>query len=123
MQAISSFLKISYLHMFHICQLFDDFESASIRWILLETPRPEEAVIAALRLHILRVEGVQRAGVSLFGSLEPVGQRSVLNMLLNRAETVCRSLGCQKLVFDIPHWSERRQSWLQECGYQDLGNI
>lgn len=96
-------------------------ESPSIRWLLLETPRPEEDIIAALRLIILRKEGVQVAKVDLFGSLEPPQQRSVRNMMLNRAETVSRSLGCQKVVFEIPNWSEERQIWLAGCGYSDLG--
>ena len=109
----------------------DDLESPSIRWLLLETPRPEEAVIAALRLHLLRGGGrgegingggrVPHARVDLFGSLEPPEQRAVRNMLLNRAETVCLSQGCQKIVFDIPNWSEDRQNWLSGCGYSDLG--
>jgi hypothetical protein len=97
-------------------------ESSSVRWLLLETPRPEEAVIAALRMHVKRVEGgAQHSVVDLFGSLEPPEQCSVRNMLLNRAETVCRSLGCRKIVFEIPNWSEDRQRWIGSCGYSDLG--
>lgn len=66
-------------------------------------------------------QGGQHSVVDLFGSLEPPQQCSVMNMLLNRAETVCRSLGHQKLVFEIPNWSEERQRWLDGCGYSDLG--
>mmetsp|Transcript_11744 Transcript_11744/g.21808 ORF Transcript_11744/g.21808 Transcript_11744/m.21808 type:complete len:387 (-) Transcript_11744:70-1230(-) len=108
-----------------LSELIDDFESPAVRWLLLETPRPEEAIIAALRMNVRHKEGlsrgVQYSVVDLFGSQEPPQQCSIINMLLNRAETVCRSLGHQKIVFEIPNWSEDRQRWLDGCGYSDLG--
>ncbi|CAE7352384.1 unnamed protein product [Symbiodinium microadriaticum] len=42
-------------------------------------------------------------------------------MLLNRAEAICQSLGCAKVVIEAPSWSEPLQEWLSECGYEDLG--
>lgn len=106
-----------------ISELIDDMDSPSTRWIVLETPRPEEIIVAALRISVERrsEDESSLAIIDLFSCQEPSGQFIVRNMILKRAEAVCSSLCCEKIVFKIPHWSEERQNWIESRGYVDCG--
>jgi hypothetical protein len=73
--------------------------------------------MAAMRITIFR-DPVSKALVDIVGCVE---SKAIRNMLLNRAETVCKSLGCEKLGIEVPSWSEPFQEWLTSCGYEDLG--
>lgn len=109
--------SIGTIDNFFICQIVADCSTPSTRWILLETPRPEELVIAALRIRIIR-ESTVHALVDILGSARSTAIR---NIILIRAEAICRSLGCFKITIEVPSWSEDIQEWLSTCGYEDLG--
>lgn len=98
-------------------KIVSDFATPSKRWILLESPRPEELVMAAMRIIISR-DTVSKAVVDIIACVDSIPIR---NLLLNRAEAVCQSLGCEKLIIEVPSWSEPVQDWLACCGYADLG--
>lgn len=96
-----------------------DCHSYSTRWILLETPRPEELVVAAARIQIVQDVKTKFAVIDIFGAVDST---PIKRILLSRLEMICASQGCIKVVWDIPSWSEDTFGWLSQCGYVDLGN-
>lgn len=93
--------------------------SPSTRWIVLETPRPEELVVAAARLIISRRENYPCVIVDIFGTAD---SDAIRNILILRLEAICRSQGWNHITFEVPSWSVTFQNWLSSRGYQDLGN-
>jgi hypothetical protein len=85
---------------------------------VLETPRPEELVIAAARLVITRKDHQIGVVVDIFGTVESDAIRKIL---LLRLESVCRSQGWNHITVEIPSWSESIQNWFTSQGYEDLG--
>jgi hypothetical protein len=84
----------------------------------LETPRPEELLVAAARLIIIRTDHQTRVVVDIFGTVESDAIRKIL---LLRLESVCRSQGWNHVTIEIPSWSESIQNWFSSQGYEDLG--
>lgn len=92
-----------------------DCSSSKSRWIVLETPVPEEAMMAAVRLCLLESE---RKGV--IDVLCALGENHlVYNQLLARVENIARGLGIARLVIEVVQWNEPQYDWLCSCGYRD----
>jgi len=92
-----------------------DCISSQRRWILLETPVPEEQVVAAVRLSLH--EGERKGLVDVICALGD--NRAVYNQLLARVENIARGLGITKLVIEVVQWNEGLFDWLCSCGYVD----
>jgi hypothetical protein len=93
--------------------------SPSTRWIVLETPRPEELLVAAARLRISPNAERYCVTVDIFGTAD---SDAIRNILLLRLEAICRSQGWNHVTFEIPSWSESIQNWLATHGYEDRGD-
>ena len=85
---------------------------------MLESPRPEEVVVAALRLRLQTTNDIKSASIDLFGAAE---HESLKCYFLAKVENIMRSLGCDRSVYLIPQWHEDVQEWLCNCGYEDVG--
>lgn len=93
-----------------------DCESMKTRWIVLETPVPEEAVVAAVRLCLLINE---KKGV--IDIMCAAGEENVVyNQLLARIEGIVRGMAVEHLVIEVVQWNEGMFSWLTSCGYTDI---
>lgn len=99
-------------------QVQEDLSSSNVRWIVLESPYPEEVVMAALRLRMIDNDGVRESIIDIFASVDHMDVR---NCLLAKCERICESQGSSKLVIYIPQWSYDLQDWLSGSGYFDLG--
>jgi hypothetical protein len=87
-----------------------------VKWALLETARPEEAVVAAARVRFPGGSG-GRAVIDLFAAATDE-QR---DQLLVRVETSVQSFNAASLVVEVPQWRDDTQEWLCRCGYVDGG--
>jgi hypothetical protein len=92
------------------------------RWIVLETPAPEEAIVAAVRLRLSEEDGQRRGVVDVLcavGGGEQEQQGTVYNQMLARVENISRGLGISTLVIELAQWKEAAYEWLSSCGYVD----
>jgi hypothetical protein len=87
------------------------------RWVVLETPAPEEATVAAARVWISPQEN--KATIDIFA----VASNDDRVQFLVRIESLVRSLGIGRLVFRCPHWRGDVQEWLEASGYSDRGGF
>lgn len=93
----------------------EDCSSSKSRWIVLETPAPEETMVAAVRLSL--VESERRCVIDVICAL---GEHfAVYNQLLARVENVARGVGIVNMVIEVVQWNEPMFEWLSSCGYQD----
>jgi hypothetical protein len=92
-----------------------DCSSSKSRWIVLETPAPEETMVAAVRLSL--VESERRCVIDVICALGE--QFVVYNQLLARVENVARGMGIVNMVIEVVQWNEPMYEWLCSCGYQD----
>jgi hypothetical protein len=103
-------------------EVAEDCGNMKRRWIVLETPVPEETVVAAVRLR-LSEDGGQRKGVvdvlCAVGGGEQEQQGTVYNQMLARVENIARGLGISTLVIELAQWKEAAYEWLSSCGYVD----
>ena len=103
-------------------EVAEDCDNMKRRWIVLETPVPEETVVAAVRLR-LSEDGGQRKGVvdvlCAVGGGEQEQQGTVYNQMLARVENIARGLGISTLVIELAQWKEAAYEWLSSCGYVD----
>jgi hypothetical protein len=100
-------------------QILDDMETPSLQWLVLETPRPEEIIVAAVRIKFeTGLHTSRKATIDIFGSANNL---DIKNSMLARIERICKSQGCSKIVFEVPHWTLDTQDWLSTNGYCDLG--
>lgn len=87
------------------------------RWVVLETPAPEETTAAAARIRISPQEN--KATIDIFA----VSSDEDRVQFLVRIESLVRSLGISRLVFQCPHWRADVQEWLEASGYSDRGGF
>jgi len=99
-------------------QVIEDCSSNAKRWIVLETPVPEEIVVAAARLHLSMLEG-RRGVVDLICACGGPNQTDLCNQLLARVEGIARGQGIEVLVVETTQWRDDMQTWLESCGYVD----
>jgi len=90
----------------------------SVRWLVLETPVPEEQLVAALRLR----QGPDKTGCidALCAAGDVTVRQHVLRRLLLIAETVSFNLGLRKTIVQVPEWREDLEQLLKLLGYHQL---
>ena len=91
--------------------------SEAVRWIVLETPCPEEKVVAAVAVSIIEDAGLRRGkmGRLLCLSVDPASQGGgVGTQLLLRSEAFCRSQGCRSVGIDMAMKREELQPWFKK---------
>lgn len=90
----------------------------SVKWLLLETPVPEEQLVAALRLR----RGSDQAGCIdiLCAAGDAAVQDRMLRRLLLIAETVSFNLGLKKTIVQVPEWREDLEQLLKSLSYRQL---
>lgn len=103
-------------------QVEKDCWSANLRWIVLETPLPDEIVVSAARMSMAAVmAGESKIIVDLFAFAEDTDSTSVKDQMLVQIERVARSQGIKFLVMEASQHREDLHTWLEACGYAELG--
>lgn len=103
-----------------------DLSTSNVRWLLIETPRPEETVVSVARITMdLKAKSFQ---VSFLCAVGPTGGDNTVNVrrdryfyLLTKLENVARSQGVRSVTVDVPMWRDEEHTWLSSKGYADNG--
>jgi hypothetical protein len=101
-------------------QMESDLLSMPVKWLVLETPVPEELIVAAARL---RFDGLRNGRVDCFCASSASGQEAqaaIMKRLLSKAETVCYSAGMRSCIVEAPQWRTDLEALYTECGYEEL---
>ena len=103
-----------------------DLRAATVRWVLLETPRPEEAVVACARLCFETSKNVKFGKTCSVSTLAAVGgtderKQVRYHYLLHKMESVAQAQGAETLLVHVPMWREGESLWLSSKGYSDVG--
>ena len=103
-------------------QIEADCGSANKRWIVLETPVPEELVVACARLDMGKVMmGESKATVDLMAFVEDTQSTSTKDQMLVQLERIAKSQNIRILVIEVSQHRLDIQEWLEQCGYEELG--
>ncbi|CAM9421976.1 unnamed protein product [Ectocarpus fasciculatus] len=89
------------------------------RWLVLETPHPEEAMVAACLICTGNTPG--KGSVELL-AVEPARQgRGLGSHLLRRAEGILLNFRCRFVRMRVPQWREDVLEWAGKRGYKETG--
>jgi hypothetical protein len=88
------------------------------RWIVLETPAPEENIVSALEL-ITNRETAKI--VSMYTSSENGVESYIARYFLDKIERIVSGMGAGYLSLEIPHWRDDKFEWLGFAGYKEYG--
>lgn len=94
-----------------------------IKWLVLETPAPEELIVGAARL---RYDAARNGSVDIFcatGNSEDM-KVSVMKRLLSVVESVAYNIGLRCLMLEAAQWRTDLDSLFTSCGYvENSGHI
>ncbi|CBJ28093.1 acetyltransferase [Ectocarpus siliculosus] len=92
---------------------------AEKRWLVLETPHPEETMVAACLICAGTTPG--KGSVELL-AVEPARQgRGLGSHLLRRAEGILLNFRCRFVRMRVPQWREDVLGWVGKRGYKETG--
>ncbi|CAM9204268.1 unnamed protein product [Hapterophycus canaliculatus] len=90
------------------------------RWLVLETPRPEERVVAACL--ICTVTAISGTGGVEVLAVDPRRQGEGLgSQMLRRAEGILLNFRCRFVRMRVPQWREDVLGWAAKQGYKETG--
>lgn len=99
-----------------------DCSSFTVRWIVFESPYPEEDILACARLTLLNSSTERKGVVNYFCVPTSSDHKDMLHQLvISKVEIVCRSQGYTQLVYELPQWREDLHESLSRFGYTDNG--
>ena len=96
-----------------------NFESHSVRWILLETVVDEE-IVGGARINV--DNSSKQATVDVVGAVgETTSARDcVMKLLLQKVDVICYNMGLEKIIVPIPEWRTDIEKVLVDSGYAEL---
>lgn len=105
-----------------------DCNKANTRWIVMETPLPEEQVVGAARLFFSTPDAMipgqpKKATVDILACVPDTQFHSVRAQLLAQLERIALGQGMNTLVIHTLQHRTDTQNWLEECGYEELGGF
>jgi hypothetical protein len=90
-----------------------------VKWLVLETPVPEEAIVGAARL---KHDSSRNGHVDCFCVSSPCSEEAriaVMKRLLSKVETVCYNLGLRSCILEAPQWRTDLEALFSHCGYEE----
>mmetsp|Transcript_21839 Transcript_21839/g.36543 ORF Transcript_21839/g.36543 Transcript_21839/m.36543 type:complete len:373 (-) Transcript_21839:1377-2495(-) len=111
-----------------------DLVGMPVKWLVLETPVPEELIVAAARLQYDSTHNDGRvdilcasAGTTSAGdntnrdaNTGNALQNSLLRQIISKVETVAFTIGLRSVIMEIPQWRTDLQHVVEQCGYIEL---
>lgn len=92
----------------------------TFKWIVLETPVPEEKIVGAARF-TLRADKISYADIVC---ADAESSSEILKILLLKVEHIAFSHGLDKVIFGIPQWRSDLEDMLLAAGYcEQSGHI
>eukprot|EP01041_Mallomonas_annulata_P004984 gene4984-9960_t len=99
-----------------------DCSSMTSRWLVLETPIPEENIVACGRLKFVNNSNIKCGIIDIIGvSGDISNQTQLYGQLLRHIEVILGSHGCRTSVIYVPQWREDLLQIFIQLGYEDLG--
>lgn len=93
--------------------------SVEKRWLVLETPHPEERMVAAALISTGNVPGTGSVEVL---AVERSGQRKGIgSQMLRRAEGILLNFRCRSVRMKVPQWRADVLEWADKRGYKETG--
>lgn len=101
-------------------QLEADFNTTSTKWIVFETPVPEENIVGACRL--LCDHQSDTVVVDIICADGEAGVRNnIVRDLVKRVEVISMNMGIRTAIVQIPQWRSDLQDCAISCGFEELG--
>lgn len=98
-----------------------DCGSMSTRWVVLETPVPEEKIVAAAKFNLL-IEGAVVGCLCVCKEAQSTAvERVLLGKMLAKIENVVISHGKLNITVEALQWQDQFMNWLESCGYEEMG--
>jgi hypothetical protein len=98
-------------------QIEQDLSNMATKWLVLETPVPEEIIVAAARL---KYDASRNGHVDVFyvsNADDNTMKSNLVKRLLSVVETVCFNIGLNSLILEAPQWRVDLDTMFTECGY------
>ena len=95
----------------------------SRRWLVVETPEPDDVMVACCRLDVSRAVGATEAA-AVFDVLAVESRfrnNGAGGYLLKRCETIARGMGCRTATLSVGHWQSSLLRWARRRGYEERG--
>jgi hypothetical protein len=102
-------------------QLEAECGSMGTRWVVLETPVPQEDIVAAARIDCISAEGATVSSICVHKDSTEDIRSKVLTVLLSKIESVVRSHGAGNITVEVTQWQESLCDWLSSRGYSEMG--
>eukprot|EP01038_Epipyxis_sp_PR26KG_P007047 gene7047-9622_t len=101
-------------------QVEEDLDKSNVRWLVLETPYPDETIVAALRLRTNK--NTDRIEIELLCAIGDINvQEKILGYLLKKVEGIAHHFLISTLVVSITQWDIDLDKILTNVGYEELG--
>jgi len=100
-------------------ELEEDLVNPRIKWMVLETRPPEEAIVACAR--VVLDGALRHCTVKLIcGTGDSDSDKEErYSTLLKRLEQIVRSHGSDTVSVEVPQYREKEHKWLNKVGYTD----
>lgn len=92
------------------------FSTTNIQWVVLETPQPDEIIIAVASL--LFDDANRRVYIQHFASIK---NTIAIDFFVSRIESICLSHAFNKVTFCVHLLENEFQSFLSAVEYKDIG--
>ncbi|GMH50476.1 hypothetical protein TL16_g00781 [Triparma laevis f. inornata] len=89
------------------------------RWLVVETPSPDEVMVACCRLKIDMSE--KPCAIDILAVDSRAQGKGAGTYLLKKAENMAFGMGCKKCEICVGHWMERVVGWCKKRGYESGG--
>ena len=112
--------------LYNMESILSDINGSEIKWLVLETPSPDEDVVACARMKLNQDNNKDKSCLvdvlcSISVKNDEDEKKQYYNDLKSRLEIIGRSHGMNNIYIHIPQWRSNEMSWLHESGYQDYG--
>lgn len=96
-----------------------DLLSMPVKWLVLETPVPEEIIVGAARL---RYDSARNGKVDCFcvSNSDEGMKATIMRKLLSTVETVCYNIGLRSCILEAAQWRTDLDAMFTECGYEEM---
>ncbi len=106
--------------------ILSDINGSEIKWVVLETPSPDEDVVACARMKLKKDNNkIKSCFIDVLCSIslenDENSKKQYYSDLRLKLETIGQSHGMNEIHIQIPQWRSDEMTWLGESGYKDYG--
>ena len=104
-------------------EVVQNLKGGNKRWLIVETPSPEETMVAVARLAMEVEEGgtLKSALVDVLAVPPSCQSAGAGTFILKKAENVAKGMGCGMCNLSVGQWDDKIQKWVKARGYDEYG--